>query len=109
MTRESLPPIFSNLGDRPELQEAVDRFVIGLAEAIDRIQDAEAASDLEQVAARCRVLAEEAQSHGYRGLADLSEAAAQASDQDKPELVVGHLRHMTQISCRVRRGHRGSS
>lgn len=109
MQPDSLAPIYSTFADRPDLQEALDRFVIGLAETIDRIQDAEAENDLDQVARRCRALAQDAQNYGYDRLATLCDAAAEASDQDKPELVVSHLRHMTQIYCRVRRGHRGAA
>ena len=109
MAQDPHAPIYSSLGEDLEQQENVDRFVIGLAEAMDRIQDAQATQDLGEVASRCLRLARQAREHGYGTLADLADATLRASEEDKPQLVLDHLRLMTQISCRVRMGHRGAA
>lgn len=109
MADDTLAPIYSSIGDEVEQQKDVDGFVIGLAEAMDRIQDAQATSDLDEVASRCLRLAKQARNHGYDTLADLADAALRASEEDKPQVVHAHLRLMTQISYRVRLGHRGAA
>ena len=66
---ERKPPIRSTQEDVVELAEEIDRFVIGLAERIDAIQDAELAQQPSVVSKLARSLAREADRLGYPGMA----------------------------------------
>ena len=68
---ERKPPIRSTQEDVVELAEDIDRFVIGLAERIDAIQDAELAQKHAEVAELSRTLSSEADRLGYANSAEL--------------------------------------
>jgi hypothetical protein len=76
---ERKPPIRSTQEDVPELVQAIDRFVIGLAEQIDAIQDAELIGGHAQVARLAGVLATDADRLGYPGLALVARNAISAA------------------------------
>jgi hypothetical protein len=101
-------PIFSTRDAEAELREAIDRFVIGLAEQIDLLQDAECAGKLEQLASLSTVLGENAASLGFGSLAELSRMVCDACAEDRPELARKALEEATEIARRIRLGHRGA-
>lgn len=109
MTAETIQPLYSAFEGDLEMQDDLARFVVGLAEDIDRIQDAEHTGLLSDVTNRARRLAQRAQHFGYGILSELANQVATAGEDDKPEAVQEHLRALTHVACRVRRGHRGAA
>jgi len=81
-------PIYSSCEDDPELYDQLCDFVIGLADEIDRLQDAEADGALERLGELCR---------------DIEHL------EQKPESAQAALVELTEIGQRIRRGHRGAS
>lgn len=109
MTDNDTAPLFSGHPYSIELEDELSRFVIGLAETVDRIQDAERTGSLPDVGRLARALALQAESFGYPLLLSITLDVVTASDEDKPEIVQEHLRALTQVALRIRRGHRGSA
>ena len=101
-------PIHSAYADDPAQAEAIDAFVVALAERVDELQDLEARGDLARLAERAAALGSGAAELGYPPLARGAEDVAQASHQRHAELVYKALIELTVIAQRVRRGHRGS-
>ena len=108
MAKQPLP-IFSSREDVPELQDDIDRFVIGLAEYIDSLQDAENDADLDQVERLCVNLAMRSSQLGYQLLAETAEQISDACREGKIEFVSEALLELTRLAQRVRLGHRGAA
>ena len=106
---ERKPPIRSTQEDIAELAEDIDRFVIGLSERIDAIQDAELASCVAEVSTGTRQLAIDAERLGYPVLARAAKSAAMAAEDGKTELLQDAVFELTDLVQRVRRGHRGAA
>lgn len=102
-------PIFSTCEDDPSKSEAIDKFVIGLAEQIDTLQDAELDGDDEGLARLADTLGKTASDLGYEPLAHVSRIVATACREGKIEDAQAAMVQLTQLSSRVRRGHRGSA
>ena len=103
------PPIRSTQEDVPELVQAIDRFVIGLAERIDEIQDAELLASHGDVARHAVSLAADADRLGYPGLALVSRNAVSAATDGKRDALQDAVIELTEIAQRVRQGHRGAA
>lgn len=108
MTLEKPPPIFSTLEDDPSRSEAIDRFVIGLAEDVDQLQDAELDADLGRLGELATRLGQRAGNLGYQPLAEIATVLANACRDSKLEDAQAATIELTDISGRIRRGHRGS-
>ncbi len=106
---ERKPPIRSTQEDVPELVQAIDRFVIGLAEQIDAIQDAELIGGHAQVARLAGVLAADADRLGYPGLGLVARNAISAATDGKRDAVQDAVIELTELAQRVRQGHRGAA
>lgn len=106
---ERKPPIRSTQEDVVELAEDIDRFVIGLAERIDAIQDAELAQKLGEVAEQARTLAAEADRLGYPGMAVSAKGVAMAAEDDAGDELQETIVELTELAQRVRQGHRGAA
>jgi len=102
---ERKPPIRSTQEDVVELAEDIDRFVIGLAERIDAIQDAELARKIGEVAELARTLSSEADRLGYPGMAASAKGVAMAAEDELQETIV----ELTDLAQRIRQGHRGAA
>jgi hypothetical protein len=105
---EPICPIFSSRADDPALGEAIDAFVIGLAERIDHLQDAETEADLARLAAFTLVLAADAETLGYEALARVAQALEAAAREEKADEAHANLVKLTEIAYRIRLGHRGA-
>jgi len=103
------PPIRSTQEDVAELAEELDRFVIGLAERIDAIQDAELVERCEEVSQLARLLANDAERLGYPGMAQSAKSVAAAASDAKLDALQGATIDLTDLAQRVRRGHRGAA
>lgn len=106
---ERKPPIRSTQEDVPELVQAIDRFVIGLAERIDAIQDAELAGLHPELARLAGLLAGDADRLGYPSLALVSRDALSAASDGKRDALQDVVCELTDLAQRVRQGHRGAA
>lgn len=102
-------PIRSTQEDVPDLVQAIDRFVIGLAERIDAIQDAELQARLADLGRLAGILAGDADRLGYPALAQVARNAVSTSTDGKPDAVQDAVVELTEIAQRVRQGHRGAA
>jgi hypothetical protein len=106
---ERKPPIRSTQEDVAELAEDLDRFVIALAERIDAIQDAELAASWPDVASVARMLANDAERLGYPGMAVCARSVAMTAEDEKTDELQDAIVDLTDLSQRIRRGHRGAA
>jgi hypothetical protein len=102
-------PIFSSRMDDPELADAIDAFVVGLAERVDHLQDAEAHRNLEQLSLLATRLAADAEKLGFAYLATSAGAVEAACSAEDASAAHKSVVEVTHVSQRVRLGHRGSS
>jgi hypothetical protein len=106
---EPNPPIRSTQEDVIELAEDIDRFVIGLAERIDSIQDVEFAGKSAEVAELARILSTDSDRLGYPAMAlsatDVTLAAEDGCSDALQETVI----ELTEIAQLIRQGHRGAA
>jgi hypothetical protein len=100
--------IYSERAGDPELEEALEQFVLGLAERIDRLQDAQAAGDLEGAAKLAGDLARDGQALGYPQLAKASLALVETARERDSTGVLEGVRALTELGYRIRLGHRGA-
>jgi hypothetical protein len=107
-SREKIRPILSSRADEPALAEAIDAFVIGLAERIDELQDADGEADLSRLSGFARDLAAEAEPLGYELLARVAQVAEAAARDEKADEAHENLVKLTEIAYRIRMGHRGA-
>ncbi|MBW2390979.1 MAG: hypothetical protein JRG89_21460 [Deltaproteobacteria bacterium] len=108
MAQEKSSPIFSTLEDDPSKSEAIDQFVIGLAEDVDQLQDADLDANLGRLGELATRLGQRAENLGYQPLAEIAAMLANACRDDKLEDAQAATVELTDISGRIRRGHRGS-
>lgn len=106
---ERKPPIRSTQEDVPDLVQAIDRFVIGLAERIDAIQDAELQASLAELGRLAGALAGDADRLGYPALALVARNVVSAATDGKRDAVQDAVVELTEIAQCVRQGHRGAA
>lgn len=106
---DRLRPIYSLHEDDVELEDDIDRFVIGLAEAVDGLQDAENSGDHDLLEDLSTALAADAARLGYPDLDKVARRVrTSCQDGDKPA-VQGSLVELTEVARRIRLGHRGAA
>ena len=101
-------PIYSSRADDPQWRDAIDSFVLGLAERIDHLQDVESRGSLLEVARLARELAGEAERLGYAVLAEAARATEAVARDEKGEQTHKKLIEVTDFAHRIRLGHRGA-
>jgi hypothetical protein len=101
-------PIYSSLCEDPTMQDAIDSFVVVLAERVDELQDCEARGDLRGLAELATALEREGSRVGYEGLAACAASARQSAADRNAEETHKALIELTELAQRVRLGHRGS-
>jgi len=106
---ERKPPIRSTQEDILELAGEIDRFVISLAERIDSIQDAELAGKAAEVGELARALSLDADRLGYPGMAMSAKGVALSATDDQRDELLETIVELTEISQRIRQGHRGAA
>ena len=109
MVEERKRPIHSLLQDEPRLQEEISEFVIGLAEAVDSLQDAYSAGDLPGLSQLASDLTSQATRYGYPPLAAAATAVRTACGEQNGEGVRKAIEETTEIARRIRLGHRGAA
>ena len=104
-----LRPIYSLHEDDFDLEDEIDRFVIGLAESVDALQDAESAGDhdlLDDLATR---MASQAAQLGYPDLEKIAKRVRTACEDADKVAIEESLVELTVVARRVRLGHRGAT
>jgi hypothetical protein len=102
-------PIFSSRADDPELADAIERFVVALAERVDHLQDAEARREFDQLATLTRRLSDEAERLGFSYLASCAAVVESACLTEDGEAAHKSVVEITEVAQRIRLGHRGSA
>lgn len=103
------PPIYSKHDEDLSMRDAIEAFIVGLAERIDALQDAELAGDLEEVIEVGVALAQDSEATGYPSLVDVMRAVLASAAAKSPEEVRKGLVDLTEIAQGVRRGSRGAA
>lgn len=101
-------PLYSSLVDDPLCSEAIDEFVIGVAERIDHLQDADSKGDLRELSQLASQLVVDARSAGYDSLADIAAAVEAACEERASRRAHEGVVELTDLTLRVRLGHRGA-
>lgn len=95
--------------DDVEVEEQIDTFIAQLGETVDRLQDLEAAGDPETLRRYVLELAAEAGELGYPSLTEAAERIASVCGEQNPQAVRKGVVDFTEVSQRVRRGHRSAA
>jgi hypothetical protein len=109
MGQSSDQPILSSLADDPAEGEAIDAFVVGLAERVDALQDCEARGALAPLSESVVALAEDADKVGFDLLARVARCIGDACGANAADAARKGLVELTEIARRIRLGHRGAA
>src|SRR5262245_27182132 len=101
-------PIFSRLVDDPAFGEAVDEFVVGVAERVDHLQDADSKGDLAELRRLSAQLGVDARTAGFDLLADVAGAVESACLDRAYKPAHDGVVALTELARRIRLGHRGA-
>jgi len=101
-------PIFSRLVDDPAHGEAVDEFVVAVAERVDHLQDADSKGDLGELRRLAAQLVVDARAAGFDLLADVAAAVESACLDRAHKPAHDGVVALTELARRVRLGHRGA-
>jgi hypothetical protein len=101
-------PIYSSRADDLEFRDSIDEFVVKLAERIDRLQDADSRGDLKEVADLGAALAADSRHLGFESLALACEVVHACACEENGVATHRELVALTEISHRIRLGHRGA-
>jgi hypothetical protein len=103
------PALRSSRENEPEVELQIDAFVVGLGETVDALQDAEAAGQLDALRVQAEALMTRTSELGYEMLAEAARQVRDACDDPNPETVHKAVEDFTELSKRVRRGHRSAA
>lgn len=101
-------PIYSVHEEDADLQEAINDFVIALAERIDLLQDLHSTGDFDRLGELCREMAGDADRLGYPLMASVARVAVEACLENKADASEEALVEMTELTQRIRQAHRGA-
>jgi len=101
-------PIHSRYDDDPAYADAIDTFIVGLAERVDALQDIELRGDMIGLADAAAALGKEARPLGYPLLLDSAAEVSRAARERNGELARKALEDLTDVARRMRQAHRGS-
>jgi len=102
-------PIFSKLGNEPEVAAVVEGFVESLAARVDRMQDSESLEDFEELTRHSAELSVDAVKSGFDVFAECAGSIAEAARERDGERTRKRLIELTEMSWRIRLGHRGAA
>ena len=110
MPRSEPPkPIASTRADDPDVEERIDPFVFALGDRIDGLQELELGGSFPALREEAQRFGAEAAELGYAPLASAADRIAAACDERNPESVHKTVVDLTDLSKRVRSGHRGAA
>ena len=101
-------PLYSRLIDDPACGEAIDDFVVGVAERVDHLQDADSKGELDELARLAGELAMDARAVGFDLLADVAAAVQAACVEGSTKPAHDGVVAVTELAYRIRLGHRGA-
>jgi hypothetical protein len=101
-------PIHSSRTDEPGVAEQIEGFIVGLAERVDDLQDAEFKGDLAALAAMAHTLEATAIELGFDLLAASAADLEGCCRSDNVDQVRETLIDLTEIAKQIRLGHRGA-
>jgi HPt (histidine-containing phosphotransfer) domain-containing protein len=101
-------PILSSRSAEPEVAAQIEGFIVGLAERVDDLQDAEFKGDLEELSSMAHKLGTTALELGFDLLAASASDLERCCLSDSVEQVRETLIDLTEIAKQVRKGHRGA-
>ena len=101
-------PILSSRSAEPQAAEQIENFIIGLAERVDDLQDAEFKGDLEELSNMAHALGTTALELGFDLLAASASDLERCCLSDSVEQVRETLIDLTEIAKQIRMGHRGA-
>lgn len=107
MGRDS--PICSEFEDDPAIRERIDEFVVGIGERVDALQDSHTTGDPRHLAELVRSLAAQAGELGFAPLAESARRVAEHCENRDLKQAEEELLALTEISVRIRLGHRGAA
>ena len=107
--RKPEPPIHSSRADDPAFVDTIDAFVIGLAERIDHLQDADRQGDLKQLADLADALSTDSAAAGFEPLARAAQGVGATCSGADAESAHRALVELTGIAQRIRLGHPGAA
>jgi hypothetical protein len=103
------PALRSSREGDPEVELLIDTFVMRLGETVDALQDAEAAGQLVALRELASPLVERCRDLGYESLSDTARQIAEACVERNPAAAHKAVADFTELSKRVRRGHRSAA
>jgi hypothetical protein len=103
------PALRSSRESDPAVEFQIDAFVIGLGEAVDALQDAEAAGRLALLRELSEPMIERARELGYESLSDAARQILEACADPNPDATRKAVESFTELSKRARRGHRSAA
>ncbi len=106
--RKPARPIYSSRADDPAFIDTIDAFVIGLAERIDHLQDADRQGELKQLADLAGALGTDSAAAGFESLAQAARGVAAICSEEDAEAAHGARIELTAIAQRIRLGHPGA-
>ena len=106
--RKPESPIHSSRADDPAFLDTIDAFVIGLAERIDDLQDADHQGDLKQLANLVGALRMDSAAAGFEPLARAARNVEVNCSVEDSEAAHKALVELTGVAQRVRLGHPGA-
>jgi hypothetical protein len=101
-------PLYSKLIDDPNSGDAIDEFVVGVAERVDHLQDADSRGDFAELGRLARELARDAREVGFDLLADVAQVVQSACVDGSKKPAHDGVVAVTDLACRIRLGHRGA-
>jgi hypothetical protein len=101
-------PIFSRLVEDPAFGEAIDEFVVGVAERVDHLQDADSKGDLGELRRLAAQLVVDARAAGFDLLSDVAGAVEAACLDRAHKPAHDGVVALTELARRIRLGHRGA-
>ncbi len=106
--RKPARPIYSSRADDPAFIDTIDAFVIGLAERIDHLQDADRQGDLKQLADLAVALSTDSAAAGFEPLARAARGVEAICAEEDEEATHRALVELTGVAQRIRLGHPGA-
>jgi len=93
----------------PSVEFQIDAFVMQLGETVDALQDAEAAGHVLELAALGSALVARCRELGYESLSLVARQLVEACAERSPVAAHKAVVDFTELSKRVRRGHRSAA
>jgi hypothetical protein len=101
-------PLYSRLIDDPNAGDAIDEFVVGVAERVDHLQDADSRGDFAELGRLASDLSRDARGAGFDLLADVARIVGAACLEGSKKPAHDGVVALTDLACRIRLGHRGA-